>query len=98
MEQGVGSGWQWQVVGLSFRGSRQPARAGPLPPLTWRVEQWGQVALTAPERKIQATRADMAALRGLVQARAGDLAGAEADWRVALAVDPGHGPANNWLK
>ena len=37
------------------------------------------------------------ALRGLLQANLGNLAGAEADWRLALAVDPAHAAARELL-
>ncbi len=105
MESGVGTSWTWLPVGLSFR-AMVPAPAETLdaasllaPSLqTWHVQPFGRVMLTAPEAKIQATRADMAALRGLVRAQMGDLAGAEADWRVALAVDPTHAPANELMR
>jgi hypothetical protein len=97
MESGVGTRWQWLPVGLSFRarspGTQVPATA----PLTWQITTFGKVQATAPERKIQATRADMATLRGLVQANIGNLAGAEADWETALAVDPTYEPAKELL-
>ena len=98
MEPGIGAARQWLPVGLSFRAKPRTAIPGPLPALAWRLAPFGQVQPTAPERKIQATRADMATLHGLVQANTGNLAGAEADWRLALAVDPAHGPATELLQ
>ncbi len=100
MESGVGTSWTWLPVGLSFR-AMAPASVETLPATslrTWHIEPFGRVVLTAAEAKIQATRADMAALRGLVRAQMGDVAGAEADWRVALAVDPTHAPANELMR
>jgi hypothetical protein len=97
MEPGVGAGWWWTPVGLSFRATRPPASPEPLPPLHWRLDAFGRVVPGPPERKVQATRADMATLRGLYQARSGNPIGAEADWQVALSVDPTHQPAQEYL-
>jgi hypothetical protein len=101
LEPGAGAGWGWLPVGLSFRALASPPEEGlgeVLPPLAWHVEAFRQTVPGTPERKIQATRADMAALRGLVLASAGELDRAEADWQIALAVDPAHGPATEYLR
>jgi len=101
MEPGIGGRWQWVPAGLTFRAipvvETFQATSLQLQPLSWHVEPFARVVPTAPERKIQATRADMATLRGLVQANAGNLTGAEADWRLALTIDPAHGPARELL-
>jgi hypothetical protein len=99
MEPGIGLQWRWLPVGLSFRAvsGSEMSPAAFLQPLAWHVAPFGRVVPSAPERKIRATRADMAALRGLVQAQQGNLTGAEADWRIALAVDPTHGPVTELL-
>ena len=93
MELGVGTRWQWQPGGLSFRAlplGVQPAGRGAVDLAPRAVRQ---SAAHRAERKIQAT-ADMATLRGLVQARAGNLSAAETASHVALAVDPTHGPSS----
>lgn len=97
MEPGAGAAWQWLPVGLSFRALAPGAPLPALTPLDWHTATFTQVQPTTPEVKIQATRADMAALRGLLRAQMGDLAGAEADWRAALAVDPAHAAANELM-
>jgi lipoprotein NlpI len=48
------------------------------------------VPAVAPERKEQATRADMATLRGLCQSSVGIVAGAESDLAMTLAIEPDH--------
>ena len=101
LEPGVGTRWGWLPVGLSFRALSAPLEGKPgevLAPLAWHVEAFRQVVPSTPERKIQATRADMATLRGLLLANAGELNRAEADWRTALAVDPAHKPAAEYLR
>ena len=98
MEAGIGAAWQWLPVGLSFRAMPAGAPITPAAPLSWYVASFDQVRLLTPERKIQATRADMAALHGLVQANLGNLAGAEADWLLALKIDPAHAPAAELLQ
>jgi predicted negative regulator of RcsB-dependent stress response len=70
----------------------------PLSSLAWRVAPFGQVKLTAPQVKVQATRADMATLRGRYQLAIGNQPGAEADWQTALAVDPQHELAKELLQ
>ena len=97
MEPGTGASWQWLPVGLSFRAVAPGAQAPSSAPLAWQIAAFGKVQPTAPERKIQATRADMATLHGLVQANAGNLAGAETDWRTALAIEPAHAAATELL-
>ena len=97
MEPGIGASWQWFPVGLSFRAVAPGAQAPSPSPLTWQIASFGSVQPTAPERKIQATRADMATLRGLLQANMGNLTGAEADWRTALAIEPAHAAATELL-
>jgi hypothetical protein len=97
IEPGAGAGWRWTPIGLTWRATQAGSAAPSLAPLAWRVAPFNQVVLTAPERKIQATRGDMAVLRGLYRANQGDLAGAAADWQLALAVDPAHQPAQEWL-
>ncbi len=90
MEPEAGAQWQWLPVGLSFRalpvGTQVPAASA----LAWQITAFDRAQPTAPERKIQATRADMATLHGLLQANLGNLAGAGTDWRLALAIDPAH--------
>jgi hypothetical protein len=39
----------------------------------------------------------MATLHGLMQANLGNLAAAEDEWRLALAIDPAHAPATELL-
>jgi len=97
MEPGIGASWQWLPVGLSFRAVTVGAEAPAPSPLAWRIAAFNKVRPTAPERKIQATRADMATLHGLVQANAGNLTGAEVDWRMALAIEPAHAAATELL-
>jgi hypothetical protein len=100
MEPGVGTGWRWVPVGLSFRATASPTlpREGErMPPLVWRVEPFQRVVPTAPEYKVQASRADMATLRGLYLAQTGNPTAAEADWLAALAVDPAHTAAKELL-
>jgi len=41
------------------------------------IEAFGQVVLTAPQRKVQATRTGMATVRGIWQARTRDLIAAQ---------------------
>jgi hypothetical protein len=98
MEAGVGAGWRWVPVGLSFRAMTSAASPPPLSSLAWRVAPFGQVKLTAPQVKVQATRADMATLRGRYQLAIGNQPGAEADWQTALAVDPQHELAKELLQ
>jgi len=98
MEAGVGAGWRWVPVGLSFRAMTSAAPPPSLLPLAWRVAPFDQVKLTAPQVKVQATRADMATLRGRYQLAIGNQPGAEADWQTALAVDPQHGLAKELLE
>ena len=97
MEAGVGTRWQWLPVGLSFRALSSGIQVPAAAPLTWQTEAFSKVQPTAPEIKIQATRADMATLRGLLRAQMGDLTGAEADWHMALAIDPAHVAATELL-
>ena len=84
-------------MGLSFRAVAPGAPVPPSSSLIWQIAAFGRVQPTAPERKIQATRADMATLHGLVQANAGNLAGAEVDWRTVLAIEPAHVAATELL-
>ena len=97
MEPGIGASWQWLPVGLSFRAVAPGAQVPSPSPLAWQIAPFKRVQPTAPERKIQAARADMATLHGLVQANAGNLTGAETDWRTALAIEPGHAAATELL-
>jgi len=97
MEPGVGSAWRWIPVGLSFMGVEPSDPPPTLSPLRWQTAAFSQVRPSAPELKVQATRADMAVLRGLFRANGRDLAGAREDWQAALAVDPTNGPAQELM-
>ena len=97
MEPGIGAQWQWLPVGLTFRAAAPGTQIAPSSLPAWQIAAFGRAQPTAPERKIQATRADMATLHGLWQANTGNLVGAEADWRLALTIEPGNGPAAELL-
>jgi hypothetical protein len=97
MEPGIGTAWQWLPVGLSFRAVAPGAPVTAPAPLVWQIAPFDAVAPTAPERKIRAARADMATLHGLLQANLGNLTAAEADWRLALMIEPGHAAATGLL-
>ena len=97
MEPGIGARWQWLPVGLTFRAAAPGTQIAPSPLPAWQITAFGRAQPTAPERKIQATRADMATLHGLWQANTGNLVGAEADWHLALTIEPGNGPAAELL-
>jgi hypothetical protein len=90
MEPGIGTAYQWAPAGLTFRAEEPGAPLSEMPPLKWRLDPLSQVWLTAPERKIAATRADMAVLRGVYHWSQGWLDSADRDWRIALAIDPEH--------
>ncbi len=98
MEPGIGAKWQWFPVGLTFRATSPGTPAAPSSLPAWQIAAFERAQPTPPERKIQATRADMATLHGLWQANTGNLAGAEAAWRLALAIEPAHGPATELLQ
>jgi hypothetical protein len=97
MEPGIGAQWQWLPVGLTFRAAAPGTQIAPSSLPAWQIAAFGSAQPTAPERKIQATRADMATLHGLWQANTGNLVEAEADWRLALASDPAHAAATELL-
>ncbi len=98
LEPGVDAQWQWLPVGLTFRAAAPGTRIAPSPLPAWRIAAFASVEPSAPERKIRATRADMATLHGLWQANTGNLAEAEADWRRTLAIEPAHGLAIELLQ
>jgi hypothetical protein len=97
MEPGIGAQWQWFPVGLTFRAAAPGTQVAPSSLPDWQIGAFGRAQPTAPERKIQATRADMATLHGLWQANTGNLVGAEADWRLALTIEPAHAAATELM-
>ena len=90
MEPGIGTTYQWAPVGLTFRAEKPGVPLSEMPPLEWRLAPFSQVWLTAPERKIATTRADMAVLRGMYHMSQGWRDSAERDSRAALEIDPEH--------
>lgn len=98
LEPGVGAAWRWVPVGLTFRAFVPQGTLPALPPLEWKIAAFRQAVPTAPERKVQETRADMATLRGIYELDAKDREAARAAWETALAIDPGYEPAQSYLK
>ena len=91
MEQGIGAGYDWKPIGLSFRLDAPTAAAGPLPAPTWNLEnlvgQWRRLP-DDPARKVARAHALMLTNRAIYLARAGDQPGADAALRLAAQIDP----------
>ncbi len=95
MEQGIGAGYDWTPIGLSFRLDAPTTQAESLPAPTWNLEnlvgQWQRLP-DDPARKVAQAHALMLANRALYLARAGDQSGANAALHLAEQIAPENRP------